>query len=316
MRFIILFIFLFPGTLLAKKGFTENPADLPPTIKKAWNSVFKLQSFIPKRNRRGQIVGEDVAHGTAAIIGRKGNTTYLLTAYHVPEEMGCKNKGKTCSKSTVLVQRRNGYEYFRENGVKLIRKDKMRDLAIVSIQSEKLSDPNEYPVIPLTQTCPNNPEKPEENYLIGYPKMEARYKTRHWMHTKRWSQGHQSIRIDKQTKKEQLYYYTIRNRHGKRVHIPYSEDYSSADSLGGNSGGPSFNKKGEIIGVLIGGADAKDYGHRNSRAYVKKGLNHSRIADCDAMLKMAKDIPGKKLLPVQEKKQFLTQEVSEEGIEL
>lgn len=250
-----LIILIFVSKTVA--GFKANPAGLPMEINNYWDSIFQFQ---------GAENANSIALGTATIVGESDDRVYLITAKHVINTT-CPRVGN-CVKRTQITQANESLKQtVTVPNVRVEQLDAKNDLAMVSVSRSYLKalNPN-YKLAKTPDQCQTRSR--EKTFAIGYPAYHLRYGGSSKLpYKKLWSDG-QVKRLRGRTTVQGLGTMTMTE--------------ISNEVLPGNSGGPTFNDRGEIIGIVSNGD--LDSGP-NQQVY------STMIATCESTKKMISNLP-------------------------
>jgi S1-C subfamily serine protease len=161
---------------------------------------------------------------------------HILTAAHfcIPVLQGQSEKGLvegivkvTFEKDMKMTYLNNNEENVVVGGVKIIATDKERDLCIVELKH--------HGIVPAKIAKPSTIHRGDKVYIVGAPLGLFPVKT----------EGEVAIPVLAFDDKEAMHI-------NGRILV-------TAPATSGNSGGPAFNEKGEVIGVVMAGSEPYDH---------------------------------------------------------
>lgn len=252
-----LFILIIAYLPALNSGFNSNPNNLPSGVNSNWNSIFQFQ---------GNEGNGALSLGTATIVGDSDDKIYLLTANHVVNST-CRRIGPCTNRTQIFQQNTELNKSVRIPTVQLEKVDRGNDLAVISV-SKKLFQ-QQIPRLKVASTPRQCGGQLRENvYTVGYPALHLRYGGSSQLPYKKVWSGGQVRRLREQTSVQGLGSFNMTN--------------ISNEVLPGNSGGPTFNSQGEIVGVVSNGD--LDSGP-NKKNYT------TMISTCEATKKIVSSLP-------------------------
>ena len=190
---------------------------------------------------RGKVViklGKDVTKQPTGISasGVAIDKKHILTAGHFCEPVvsGQSKEGITSGIAKIFFKKNiemyylnTNEEVVKMNGAKIIAWDKEKDICLVELRG--------HGIIPAKIAAPSSIRRGDKVYIVGAPLGVAFTKT----------EGEVAIPSIQFEEKEAAHV-------NGRILV-------TAPATNGNSGGPCFNERGEIIGVVMAGADGYDH---------------------------------------------------------
>jgi S1-C subfamily serine protease len=269
LRILFLLFCSMPFLAKASEGFFNSVAGLPSAVSSNWDSTVFLSFSI-----------EDIVVGTGFVVNRiekEGSTEiYIATANHVPEDK-C-SVGKSCPNMKVfesppenidsMMDGASGSIIKYRNAV-LVKASSDPDLAVFKIEVERGQSPYLKP-LKLSESCGIAPK--EMTYIIGFPFTEERLVVHRPIVDsgsvmRRWSKG--------------TFEGLVPN--GQRG-ASTGSILITDDVLESNSGGPLFNSKGEVIGLLESGYFSSDGNFEYTLHRFSNGIRaHAAAVSCEKL---------------------------------
>jgi len=261
--FVIQLFFVSTGNAI--EGFSMNKNVLPSKVKKAWDSTFILINPVMGTSATAFVVKIDHHHPS--------RTVYFLTDAHALNDLGCSAKGH-CEGAyffhdfgftpDMKGNYASGPHPLEVENINVIALSNNPDLGLISVEADE-SFNKIKPIYP--DEC--NSSLIGETFLFGYPATDHRPnpldgdKANDLL--ERWSVGLMNVET------------FTRPRSDKDPTLEILRPIT-ADAIPGNSGGPSVNEEGKLIGVLQGSAAMI----QNNYAYT--GKETGKLEDANAFL--------------------------------
>lgn len=231
----------------ANEGFIHDPTNMPPIFQELSQRVFMVYS---SKDRR--------PIGTAFLVFNDGKSSVFITARHVLYSLHPRQLKENLTRLSLHQSAywQSGVHSFlrSEYSVSPTEMGALQDSTPDWKLSGRASDvgyfiadshPN-MPLLSLETTLGHSikhdasPYQKRKNYILGYPALEHRDEA---------GSRIQSMQIS--LSQGDIFHFENKN---KKFIV-----HSTADSRGGNSGGPVYSETGQLLGVLSGGPMAKGY---------------------------------------------------------
>lgn len=232
---------------IAEGFYGYDEVALPKAVDKNWDSIFLVQAK--------EADSELYAFGTAFLIetsqDSKGQDLYFLTNNHV-----VRNSSEiTIYKESEINVTDFGFEQesyeLQIDNVKILKSLEQPDLALMHVRIKK--DVDVPKPVKFSEDC--QLQQKEELFIIGFPTVSLRTAKNHLpIHDqkkvyKRWSKG---ISLG------------IREFNLEENQQVINGLATTADAIGGNSGGPVLNQNGDLVAVLMGANVDESGGYKGS----------------------------------------------------
>ncbi len=284
--FKFIFLIFIVSMSFAGEGFFTTTYNLPGGVRTAWASTFGITYRSSGAPASAFLVHKEVGNSAGAY-GKY--FFYFLTSEHVVRANNCVEK-TVCS--SIRISSSLGIDNINRAAIttndlnrtfdnpEVVRISKEPDIALLKVEVDSKSF-YAYDLVEIKPVPNCKIANGSAIYVIGYPGTHARPGAKgttdadQYLNIKRWSTG---FVIDQ----------TISNLNNSGPLVHWTS--TTADSLGGNSGGPAVNSNGELVGIMDSGARIGTYNSKYLGDESRQPMvPHSYLENCqavDAFLKL------------------------------